>query len=76
VEGEAARKVPNAPEVSVKFSLNKGDVKTVRVDYAPYDRDFYAIFLNGVGEFALTRGQLMAMVGKLDLLVTGQKVTD
>ena len=63
-------------EVSVEFYLNKGDVKTVRVDYAPYDRDFKAIFLNGVGEFALTKGQLSAMLGKLDLLLTGQKVTD
>jgi hypothetical protein len=76
VEGETARKVPNAPELSVTFSLNKGDVKTVRVDYAPYDRDFDAIFLNGVGRFALTRGQLTAMLAKLDLLVTGQKVPD
>jgi hypothetical protein len=76
VEGETARRVPNAPELSVTFSLNKGDVKNVRVDYAPYDRDFDAIFLNGVGEFALTKGQLTAMLGKLDLLVTGQKVPD
>ena len=76
VEGETARKVPNTPVVSVTFFLNKGDVKVVRVDYAPYDHDFNAIFLNGVGEFALTKGQLTAMLGKLDLLLTGQKVTD
>jgi hypothetical protein len=76
VEGEAARRVPNSPEVTVSFFLNKGDVKTVRVDYAPYDRDFYAIFLNGVSGFALTRGQLSAMLAKLDLLVAGQKVPD
>ena len=71
-----AKRVPNAPELSVKFSMNKGNVKTVLVDYAPYDRDFDAIFLNGVGEFALTKGQLTAMLGKLDLLLKGQKVTD
>jgi hypothetical protein len=76
VEGEMAKRVPNAPELSVKFSMNKGNVKTVLVDYAPYDRDFDAIFLNGVGEFALTKGQLTAMLGKLDLLLKGQKVTD
>ena len=76
VEGEMAKKVPDATEVGVKFFLNKGEVKTVRVDYAPYDRDFDAIFLNGIAEFALTKGQLSAMLGKLDLLVTGQKVTD
>jgi len=76
LEGEMAKRVPNAPEVSVTFSLNKGEVKTVRVDYAPYDRDFDAIFLNGVGEFALTKGQLRAMLAKLDLLIAGKKVTD
>ncbi len=76
IEGELAKRVPNNAEVSVKFSLNKGDVKTVRVDYAPYDRDFDAIFLNGVAEFALTKGQLTAMLGKLDQLLAGQKVTD
>jgi hypothetical protein len=76
VEGEMSRKVPNAPEVSVKFTLNKGDVRAVKVDYAPYDRDFNAIFLNGVGEFALTKGQLTGMLGKLDQLVAGQKLTD
>jgi len=76
LEGETAKKVPNAPEVSVKFSLNKGEQKTVRVDYAPYDRDFDAIFLNGVGGFALTKGQIAEMLRKLDLLLAGQKVTD
>jgi hypothetical protein len=76
VEGEVSRRVRNAPDVSVKFFLNKGEVRTVTVDYAPYDRDFNAIFLNGVNEFALTKGQLSKMIEKLDLLLAGQKVTD
>ncbi len=76
VEGEMARRVANTPEVTTTFWLNKGDSRRVKVEYAPYDRDFDAIFVNGVGEFALTKGQLTRMLGKLDLLVTGQKVTD
>ena len=76
VEGEMARRVPDTPEVTTIVPLNKGDARTVKVDYAPYDRDFDAIFVNGVGEFALTKGQLAKMLGKLDLLLTGQKVTD
>jgi hypothetical protein len=76
IEGEMAKKIADTPEVSVKFFLNKGDVRTVRVDYAPYDRDFDGIFLNGIGEFALTKGQLTTMLGKLDQLLAGQKVTD
>lgn len=76
VEGEVQHAVANVPEVSVKYWLNKGSSKTVRVDYAPYDRDFDAIFLDGINVFALTKGQLTNMLAKLDLLVAGQKVTD
>jgi hypothetical protein len=76
VEGETSRKVGGTPDLSMVFALNKGDVRKVRVDYTPYDRDFDAIFVNGVGGFALTKGQLTDMLGKLKLLVTGQKVTD
>jgi hypothetical protein len=74
VEGEAVRRVANNPEASVTFNLNKGTTKTVRVDYTTYDRDFDAIFLNGVNEFALTKEQLTKMLLKLDLLVKGEKV--
>jgi hypothetical protein len=76
VEGETARNVPDAPDLSVTFQLNKGDPRTVKVDYAPYNRDFDAVFVNGVGQFALTKGQLAVMRAKLDQLVSGQKVTD
>jgi hypothetical protein len=76
VEGESPLKVPNKPEVTVVYHLNKGSRKTVRVDYAPYDRDFDAIFVDGVNEFALTKGQLARMLAKLELLLSGQKVTD
>jgi hypothetical protein len=76
VEGESPRKVPNKPEVSVIYHLNKANNAVVRVDYAPYDRDFDAIFLNGVNEFALTKRQLTRMLAKLDTLLAGQTVTD
>ncbi|HTO22506.1 MAG TPA: DUF4340 domain-containing protein [Spirochaetia bacterium] len=76
IEGETSKRVADAPEVSTTYYLNKGDAKTVKVDYAPYDRDFDAIFVDGTGEFALTKGQLDKMVAKLNLLVTGQKVPD
>ncbi len=76
IEGETARRVADAPEVSTTYYLNKGEAKRVRVDYAPYDHDFDAIFVDGTSEFALTKGQLNAMLAKLNLLVTGQKVTD
>jgi hypothetical protein len=72
VEGEVQKVVPDRPEVAVKFTLNKGAKRVVRVDYAPYDRDFDAIFLDGISEFALTKGQLSAMLAKLDVLLAGK----
>lgn len=74
VEGEVTHRVPNVPEVSTRFTLNKGPSKTVALDYAPYDRDFDAVFMDGKSVFALTKGQLNAMVAKLDLLLKGEPV--
>ncbi len=76
VEGEVARSVPDKPEASVTYTLNKGVGKSVRVDYAPYDRDFDAIFVNGVNEFALTKAQVGGMLAKMDALLKGEKITD
>ena len=76
VEGEVSRSVTGPAEVSVTFTLNKGAGRIVRVDYLTYDRDYDAIFLNGVSEFALTKGQLTRMLDKMDLLLKGEKVTD
>ena len=76
IEGETAHQVPDAPEVSTTYYLNKGESRKVKVDYAPYDRDFDAIFVDGTGQFALTKGQLSGMLDKLNLLITGQKVPD
>ena len=69
-------KVPDAPEVSVTYWLNKGTSKTTRVDLARYDRDFDAVFVNGVCTFALSKGQVTRMLGKLDDLLAGREVKD
>jgi hypothetical protein len=71
VEGEVTHRVTDTPEVSVKYTLNKGSKKPVRVDFAPYDRDFDAVFVDGVSEFALTKAQLKGMLAKLDGLLKG-----
>ena len=45
VEGEAPRVVPNAPVVSIRYRLNTGSDTDVKVDLAPYDKIFYASFV-------------------------------
>ncbi|HVP17584.1 MAG TPA: DUF4340 domain-containing protein [Spirochaetia bacterium] len=75
VEGEAARKVPETPDVTVRFFLNKGLSRTATITYARYDRDFDAVFLNGKNDFAIGRQQLTKMLEKLEALAKGEKVT-
>jgi Domain of unknown function (DUF4340) len=75
VEGEATKKVPEVPDVTVRFYLNKGPSKVTTITYAPYDRDFDAVFVNGKSDFALTRQQLATTLAKLDTLAKGGKVT-
>lgn len=76
LEGEVARQVPNNPVVKVHYRLNKGARREATVSFAPYDKVFYAAFVDGVGGFALTQAQLQGMLAKLDDLVAGKEVTD
>ena len=75
VEGETRKQVPEKPDVTVRFFLNKGPTKAATIVYAPYNRDFDAIFIDGRSEFALTRQQLTTTLTKLDELAKGEKVT-
>jgi hypothetical protein len=75
LEGETTRSVPQTPDVTARFFLNKGPSKAVTVLYAPYNRDFDEVFVDGKGGFALTRQQLTTMLSKLDALAKGEKVT-
>ncbi len=75
-DGEVHRQVPDVPDVTVRFTMNKGPSMAVTLDYAPYDRDFYAIFMDGKSVFAMTRGQMDTMRAKLDLLLKGEPVGD
>jgi hypothetical protein len=76
VDGEAPRSVPNAPVISIRYRLNTGDKRDVTVGLAPYDKIFYASFVDGVGGFALTKVQAEAMIEKMDRLLAGEEVTD
>jgi hypothetical protein len=76
IEGEAPRAVPNAPVITIRYRLNKGDMRDVTVGLAPYDKIFYASFVDGVGGFALTKVQAEGMLAKMDTLLAGEEVTD
>ena len=73
VEGEASRTVSNAPVITIRFRLNKGEKRDVTVGLAPYDKVFYASFVDGVGGFALTRVQAEGMLAKMRTLLAGEE---
>ncbi|HUI69968.1 MAG TPA: DUF4340 domain-containing protein [Spirochaetia bacterium] len=75
MEGEIHTSVPEKPDGTVRFFLNKGPSPVVTIVYAPYNRDFDAIFIDGKSQFALTRQQLTTTLTKLDELAKGEKVT-
>jgi hypothetical protein len=75
-EGEVTRAVANAPVVKVRYVLNTGDRRDINVGLAPYDKIFYASFVDGIGGFALTKVQVDAMLAKMAKLLAGEEVTD
>jgi len=70
------RAVANAPVVKVRYLLNTGAKRDVTVGLAPYDKIFYASFVDGIGRFALTKVQVDGMLAKMGKLLAGEEVTD
>lgn len=83
VEGEVG-KPPAGPngspsgsaEVRTRYLLNRGSVRDVTISYVPYDRDFYAVFIGGRCDFAISRGQLDAMLATLRRLLAGETIEE
>jgi hypothetical protein len=76
VEGEVRSPPSGKPEVRTRYLLNKGAVRDVTVSYVPYDRDFYAVFVGGQCDFAISKGQVSAMGNALARLLAGEKLAD
>ncbi len=81
VEGEAAAPAGAVPEVRTRFVLAAravaaGAPRSVEAAYLPSDRDFYAVAVAGVTEFAVSRAQVQAMQAMLDRLLAGEALAD
>jgi hypothetical protein len=74
IEGETTHEVRNKPDVTVIYTLNKGPSRTVTLSFAPYNQDFYAIFVNDHSSFALTHEQIDRMLSKVDTVAKGGKL--
>ena len=76
VDGEVRTPPSGKPQVSTRYVLNKGAVRDVTVSYVPHDRDFYAVFVGGACDFAISRIRVDAMRADLARLLAGEKLAD
>jgi hypothetical protein len=60
------------PAVKTTFYLNKGKNRICRIDYVPYNHDFYAIDHNGHSEFLISKDQVTRMLQDLKAVVQGK----
>lgn len=71
VEAENDKQLPEEPEVTVTFMLNTGGERKVVINYVPYNRDFYAVFRGGTGDFLISRQQVDEMLNAVEELARG-----
>jgi hypothetical protein len=69
LDAESEKTVPENPEVTITYYLNKGDKKEVVVKYVPYDNNFYAVYKNGISQFVISKDKLNAMLSASEQLV-------
>lgn len=72
VEAENDKILTEKPEITVTFLLNTGAERKVVVDYVPYNRDFYAVFRDGSGDFLISRQQVEEMLTAVEELARGE----
>jgi hypothetical protein len=75
VDGEVSMIKSGAPDVTVRYFLNKGDVRQTTLSFIPYDKDFDLAMINGKGNFALSKTKLTVMLASLEKLLKGEKVS-
>lgn len=65
-DAENDKNLPNNPEVTTTYYLNKGEQRELRVDYSPYNNDFYVAFKNGTSEFLISRDKVNKMLSETE----------
>lgn len=64
--------IPFKPEMSVTFHLNIGSQRTYTEYFVPYNRDFYAVFINGSSTMLLDRNQVKKMITSAQDVLAGK----
>ena len=62
VDAENDKKLDVKPEVSITYTLNAGNEKTVTVDFVPYNDQFYAVYRGGKSDFLIAKTSVTKMI--------------
>jgi hypothetical protein len=58
----SAQTMGEKADLELTYTLNRGELRTYRLEYIPYDQDFYALFKNGTLEFLTSRQQVQKVL--------------
>lgn len=70
VDAETDKQVPEKPEITTTFTFNKGTTKTEKIEYCPYDDNFYGAYVDGKCEFLIAKDKVQKMITDLQALGT------
>lgn len=61
-EQEIDKQIPENPEVTTTFTLNTGTDKVHKIEYCPYDDNFYGAFVDGKCQFIIPKDKVKQMI--------------
>jgi hypothetical protein len=61
-DAELDKTVQENPEFKITYYLNKGDSKVDKIEFCPYNNDFYAAFINGKAQFVVSKSQIQKII--------------
>ena len=65
IEAENTDPKYGEPTVSLHYKLNTGRTRSWKIEYAPYDADFYEVYINGKTEWLMSAEQVDNMVADI-----------
>jgi ribosome biogenesis protein Nip4 len=68
-DAENNKNVGQKAELTTTYYLNKGNTKVVKVEYCPYNADFYSILRDGNAEFLISKDKVNKMLSDLENLI-------
>ncbi len=66
IEGENKAPKHRLADVTMTYTLNKGNQRVHTIEYTPYDVDFYEVYVDGKTEFLMSRRQIGNMLADCD----------